>query len=326
MKKGCLIALAVIGVLLLLLALAGVVTYNAVDRWAGLRLAPEISHESYAGADSRIRLVVKPERFMNFIEDYMPEDVELPFPGLDLKTVIRQVLPREIALLARADVIASRLRFTLFVNERRGGPLIQTLVNEENLLGRAPQVRWTSTGLEMHGRGALVAEGDIPIPSAVEAELLEIWPTRSPEPPAAVRAVHLAELVIDNRNGDILALAAAAAQAAGESWESLRAEDMADMAVNIIESIYVARLTADLQDKDTVLVGLRIDMDEKSGPGLQFLLSGLALPWLTDTLRDDFGLALAGDMRWDEAESAIIGQYTVIGIHELVHEALDEAV
>lgn len=325
MKKGCLIVLCVFVALCLGLVIALAVGYRIANERYGISLAPAISHETYATGDTRIRLLVTPDLLAEYVADYLPEDADVPAAGLEFGTILSQILPREIALLARADVITNRLRITLFANERRGGPLIESMVNESNVFAQAPQINWTSNGLELHGRGVLFAEGDIPIPSAVEPELLEIWPTRSQEAPAAIRGGHLAELVIDNRNGDILALAAAVATASGENWERMRAQDMADMVVNIIESIYVVRLTADLRDRDTAVFSLRIDMEEASGPGLQFLISGMAAPWLRDMLKNEHNLILAGDLHWNETESAIIGTYTLSGIEAFVEELLEDA-
>ncbi|HDP35611.1 MAG TPA: hypothetical protein ENN29_10940 [Candidatus Hydrogenedentes bacterium] len=318
MKKGCLIVLVALVVLLCAAAISGLVAYRIANQRFGLSLAPEISHDEYATSETRIRLIIKPELLAPYLIDYIPDDVDLPTGGFEVQEVLHHILPREVALLGRADVVGRRMRLTLFINEKRGGPLIEQIVSDANPFEKIKQISWTSDRLELRGRGALVAEGYLPIPGEVEAELFEIWPTRSQQAPAAVQGNNQAELVVDNSNGDILALAAAVAVAAGESWDSVRKEQMADMAVSIIESIHVARLAANMTDKNTVDFDLKITADPKSGPGLQFLLAGLAMPWLTDKLRDDYDLTLKGDVKWDEAQSAVVGRYTLSGLEPLI--------
>ncbi len=324
MKKGCLILLGIVAVLLLGLVIAGFVGFRIANQRFGVSLAPEISHETYADADTRIRLVVKPELVTPYIEAYLPDDVEINTAGFKLADVMNHVVPREMAFLARSDVIGKKVRLTLFANERRGGPLLEMVVRESNVFASMPQVSWTTEGLELRGRGALLAEGDIPIPEAAESEILSLWPTRAQAPPATVRGGHMAELVVDNRNGDILAFASAAVTASGDDWEKLRAEGMADMVVNIIESIYLCRLTADMQDMDTIAFSLRIDMHEDEGPGLHSLLSFMVMPWLRGTLRNEHNLVLEGEIHWDEAEKAILGDYTITGLEAFIRKTLEE--
>ncbi len=325
MKKGCLILLGIVAVLLLGLVIAGVVGFRVANQRFGVSLAPEITHDAYAGADTRIRLVVKPELVTPYIEAYLPDDVEINTAGFKLGDVINHVIPREIALLAQSDMVGKKVRLTLFANERRGGPLLEMVIRESNVFANISEVNWTTDGLELHGRGALLAEGDIAIPEAAEAEILSIWPTRAQAPPTPVSGGHLAELVIDNRNGDIFAFAAAAVTAAGDDWEKIRAEDMADKVVNIIESIYLCRMTADMQDKDTIALALRIDMHKDEGPLLHSLLSFLAMPWVDDHLKNEHNLVLDGQLQWDEEESAILGEYTISGIEVFMRKMLEES-
>ncbi|MGI6746297.1 MAG: hypothetical protein ACOX45_09240 [Acutalibacteraceae bacterium] len=160
----------------------------------------------------------------------------------------------------------------------------------------------------------------------MESELFERWPTRVRETPAAVQGGHLLELVIDNRNGDILALAAAGVSASGQDWATFRKSQEAEMAMGVIQAIEVARITADLVDPDSAAFDLRIEADEKGGPGLQFLLSGLAIPFATDYLKNEMGLALTGDLKWNAAEKAITGRYTLSGLKAVLRPATRQKV
>ena len=167
-----------------------------------------------------------------------------------------------------------------------------------------------------------MAEGDLSIPAGVDQELVKLWPTRSQQPPAAIQGNNQIELVIDNRNGDILALAAAAASASGKTWEEVRREQAANMAIGVIESIDVARIGANMTSKDTAEINLNIDADPETGPGLQFLIASVALPKLKDILKEDYNLILEGDAIWDDTKKAVIGNFTLTGLEAFINERM----
>jgi len=162
----------------------------------------------------------------------------------------------------------------------------------------------------------------MPIPDSVEEELNKLWPVTAKEPAATAEGTSQAELVIDNRNGDILALAAALIQAAGQDWDALKANQYGRTAIGIMESIHVGRLKADMMDNDTASIQLRIDSDAEKGPGLQFLLSGLALPYVRDYIKKNYALVLEGDLPWNAGENAIIGSFKLTGLEPFLQSRL----
>jgi hypothetical protein len=267
-------------------------------------------------------MVIKPELLTPYLVEYIPKDVEVNTHGFEMQEILSQVLPREVAVLARSDMAARKFRLTLFANEKRGGPFISTAVNQEDPFAKVAQVIWTTAGLELQGRGTLVAEGDVTIPAGVEQELVKLWPIRSQQPPAAIQGNNQVELVIDNRNGDILALAAAVAGASGKAWEEVRRDQAANMAIGVIESIDVARIAANMTTKDTAEINLNIDADPETGPGLQFLIASVALPQLKDLLKEDFNLILEGDALWDDTKKAVVGNFTLTGLEAFIKERM----
>lgn len=323
MKKGCIIVLVVLAVLFVLLAISGVVAFQVMDKKLGIRLAPAISHEVLAMNGSRIRMVIKPELLSPYLIEFMPKDVEIDTHGFELQRVLNEILPREIAILAHADMGAQCMHLTLFANEKRGGPFVTELINKKNPLEKMAQIVWAGLGFELRERGMVVAEGTLPIPGAVEAELLKIWPIRSQQAPATIQGNNQVELVIDNMNGDILALTAAVATASGKSWENLRKEQVAEMAIGVIQSIGVARVAANMVDKDTAEINLNITADANSGAGLQFLISGIGLPELKVLLKEEYGLILTGDSKWDETANAVVGNYTLTGLEAFIREQVE---
>jgi hypothetical protein len=110
-RKGRVIASCVIAALILGVATALWATYRIAEQRYGLSLAPEISHEQYADNECRVRLVVRPELLLPYLEHYMPEEGEAPMIGPSTSELFRRLLPREIALLARSD--QRQLKFTL---------------------------------------------------------------------------------------------------------------------------------------------------------------------------------------------------------------------
>ena len=159
MKKGCLIILAVLVVLLVLLAIGAFVAYRVGDARLGLSQSPVISHEEAVKGDTRIRFVLSPEKLAPFIAAYMPPNIEQAVGRyMKIEDILNTVLPREVALLARSDVMGKKLGVTLFANEKYLGRLIQERINGSEFFSNLPQLNWTTDGFELPERGFLVAE------------------------------------------------------------------------------------------------------------------------------------------------------------------------
>ena len=172
-RKGRVIALCVITVLILGVATALWATCHVAEQRYGLSPAPEISHEQFADNACRVRLVIRPELLLPYLDHYLPEEGEAPMIGPPTSELFRRLLPREIALLVRSDLPSDKIYLTLFANEQYGGPYMQTQINNANVLASVPGVQWTSKGLELRERGALVAEGALALPESLEPLALQ---------------------------------------------------------------------------------------------------------------------------------------------------------
>lgn len=323
MKKGCLIVIIVLAVLLALLAAGVFVAYRIGDQRMGLSQAPVISHEQAVKGDTRIRFVISPEKLAPFIAAYLPPKMqEAVARFMNAEDALSMVLPREIALLARSDILGKNMGLTLFANEKYLGRMIQERVNGSEFFSNIPQINWTTNGFELPERGFLYAEGNLPFPDSVEEDLNKLWPVAAKEPAAAAEGTSQAELVIDNRNGDILAVAGALVQASGQDWNLLKENQYGRTAIGIMESIHIGRLKADMMDMDTAAIQLRIDSDAEKGPGLQFLLSGLALPYLREHIKKNYALVLEGELPWNAGENAIIGSFKLTGLKPFLQSRL----
>ncbi len=318
MKKGCMIALIVLAALLIIIIGGAFVSYKIGDQKYGLSLAPAISHERAMKGDTRIRLALYPDRVASFLPAYMPSNIKIPTGLLEMDDVLRSALPREVAVLLNTDIQNKKLLLTLFANEKFFGRLMKDAANGSEFFTSVRQVHWLTDGFELPERGFLYAEGDMPIPDTVEEELYKLWPTAAKEPAAPIEGKSHAELVIDNRNGDIMTVAAALVQASGQNWDTLVETQYGATAIGIMESIRVGRLKANLMDTDTAAMDLRIDSDAERGPGLQFLLSGMALPYLRDFIKKQYNLILEGDLSWNADENAILGTFKLTGLEAFI--------
>lgn len=329
-----------LGVILILL-----IKNHIEEQRYGLSLAPEVSHMLFADNESRIRLVINPDLLLEHIEHYLPEDLEIPGTGASNSERLSQLLPREIAMLARSDLPADKIYLTLFANERRGGPRIQAWINSSNIFARTPKVNWTSDGLELRGRGTLVAEGVLTFPASLKETQLRLRPTHVQDQPTAIKGGHLAELAVDNINGDILSLVSVVADLSGEDWLNIMwcllppysfiwpggigapSAEQAAMVSNIVDHIDAICVTADLKDENTIALSLHIDMpNTEARDGTINLLSQITFPVIGGLIQKNFNLVLDGSMQEDEAENSIVGNYTLSGIQGYFKDMLKEGI
>ncbi|NLN92131.1 MAG: hypothetical protein GX130_02330 [Candidatus Hydrogenedens sp.] len=322
MKKVLLVILIVLGVLLIAIIAGGAIAWNKFDGELGLSASPVLQHQTVCDPGARLRLIANPLLLVPYLVDYLPEKLDLPLNADQIKTLLPHVLPRELAVLIKTDMNTHKAQLTVFANEQRLGRLFAKELNGQNLLAKVKQINWTSDGFELPERGNLFVQGTLAIPEAVEEELFELWPVQSKAAPAAIEGNHHLELVLDNNNGDLLALIAAGVSSGGQDWEAFRKSQEAEMAMGVVQTIQTARLAADLNDPNTATFILRIEADETGGPGLQFLLSGLALPWVTQYLKNEMDLTLSGDLQWNEAEKAILGSYTLTGLEAVIRQKM----
>lgn len=314
------------------------------DQRYGLSLAPEVSHTRFADNESRVRLVINPDLLLEYIERYLPQGLEVPGSGQSNSERLSQLLPREIAMLARSDLPADKIYLTLFANERRGGPRIQVWINSSNVFARTPKVNWTSNGLELRGRGILVAEGVLTLPASLKETKQRLWPTHVQDQPTGIKGGHLVELAVDNINGDILSLVSVVADLSGEDWINIMwyllppfnlypasllppSAEHAALVSNIIGAIDAIRVTADLKDENTLALSIRINVpNSEDRDGTIGLLSGLGIPVISGLIKKHFNLVLDGSILEDKAENSIVGNYILSGIQGYFKNAFEEGI
>jgi hypothetical protein len=322
-KKGCLTIAGL--VVLLVVGGGGFIAYRAAQDF-GLTEAPLVSHDVLAAPETRVRLRYEPGLMQAFIASLIPPD--LPIPAglpLDPGTQLAQILPHEIALLAGSNHATGLMEFTLFVNERRGGPFIAQLSQESGVLAGVPHIRWSSNGLELRERGILAASGTLPLADGIEARILENWSHTPPPDTVKIQGGHQLELTIDNRNGEILALMATLMELNGVNWQAIFADPQFKMAMDVIVGLLHGRATADLVDPDTIALNLNILTTPETGGALPFIAGAFIQPQLEQFLSGQLGLTLTGTPRFDAASQRVIGEYRITGVKQLIDSRLRPA-
>jgi hypothetical protein len=318
LKKGCLIGVATVALLLLLV---GAVVLFGANRSLGLVEAPIVGHNTVASSSTRFRAVIEVDRLLDHILSAIPAGTELPsWVPMDIEELLPKILPREIAVVGGSDYDSGKIGLTLFINERRGGPRIQQYINESFALQKIELVQWAPEGILFPNRGILQADGEIAIPDGLEDVYLERWRHDMPGSPFPVKGGHLFELALDNRNGEVLTLMGAITEANGGDWQRLFSDPQVKGFLDLLVYINHGRITADLLNKDTLQFDLRIDAESEISMGLEFFT--FALPQIKQTVAQRYGLVLEGDAKWHEDEEALIGSFKLKGIEKKLQQYL----
>jgi len=295
---------------------AAVAGYQLNTRYGWLA-SSAVFHETMATTDTRIRLAVDTLRLGKELAPYFPEDVALPdWLPWDLPALLPRVLPREVAVLGGADFREGAYNITLFVNEQRGGPALPTFINTQTKFKRSiPGVIWEEPGFTLEDRGKLSAKGHLPLPPDLEATIRETWPADPPAEPLILQGGHLAELVIDNRNGDILTLIGALAPLWNTSFEQLRQNSMVEARIELVTGITDVRAALDFASADSLVLQIRAAAEEQAGKQLEFMIPA-ALMMLGNTMQQRYGVTLESDTIWDMSEEVLKIDITINGVEQ----------
>ena len=326
MKKGCLAVLAVLAVIVLGGGVFAAYEYNHYKGQFGLDEAPAISYAQYASPETRVRAVLNPEKLTGFIQDHIPPEVAGMLPSwspVGADSIVAFFMPREVALTAGSDYRGGKVGLELFVNERRGGPVIVEQLAQQNPLANIPAIQWDPNFVTLAERGALTLKGAVPIPEGLEDRILQTWDHDPGGAPIEPASGHLLALCVDNRNGEILTLAGSIIQALGENWEKIFQEQAAQVALTVIETISYINGEADLKGNDELGATLRI-FTKDDQEGLASMLTYMGLPTLQQKA-GELGLTLDGNFVWDKAQSAIVGTFTLTGFEPIINAKIREA-
>lgn len=116
-----------------------------------------------------------------------------------------RVLPREAAFFCQTDPIDATADLTLFVNERRFGPALASLLNRIPDWHATAFVRWANAGFAWEKPGLIRRRGALPIPEDL-AQILQHYRRVDTELPAeSAREAAFFEMRLDNRDGGAVA-------------------------------------------------------------------------------------------------------------------------
>lgn len=329
MKKGCLIGIAILAMMLVIVAISLVVIFYAVDRRAGLSEAPAIPWTDYVTVSKETAVQVE-VKVPFLIRSLRPALEKVPFPkwvslyGTASPAVtIENVLPYTLfaALNIRPDLTNGNL--TVFVNERRFGKVMAEMLTYDFLSRTIPQVKWNTEGAILHQRGALTLDGTIPIPADVEPIIQEKWPAGGITGPLSLDREPMISACVDNRAGQLVAIAGMILTAQDQDFKALAESGYGTMVMGLLPEIHTIHFAASLTDADTAKVTLRAETTP-NGQSLFLLLSGF-WPMVPQNAQTKWGLTVEGEPAWDAAQHAIVADLKVTGIENLVVSRLTAA-
>ena len=295
---------------------AGIAFYNANNNY-GLLTARVIGHDFVATPETRLRIAVNTIQLGNDLYPYLPENLPIPsWIPWDLPTLIPTVFPREIAVLGGSDYRDSAFNLTVFINEQKGGPMLPQYLNKQmRVLQSIPAVEWEGEGFQLEERGLLAAEGHIPLPLGLEDIILETWSLDAPEALLTLNGGHMAEGVIDNRNGEIMTLIGGLAPIWDRSLESLQDDPNLQLLFTMLPNIRDIRMAADFTNLDTILIQTHINVDESVGGQLEFFLP-MGIMGIAPRVKAQYGIAMTQESIWNRDEEIFECNVTLTGVEE----------
>jgi hypothetical protein len=171
-----------------------------------------------------------------------------------------------VGLVATPDYVLGELKLSLFVNNRRLGPVILNKVNHAKL--PAPLDEWFKDNMTEKQPGLLQRDGTAGMDKVFLASIKKIWTTPAPTDSLKIEGGHTAELILDNRDGSMLAIASAIASAKGIDF----ANTMGEGRIGVAKDIVSVRVQADIQPDDSLHLLLTIECTPGSENGMAKVL------------------------------------------------------
>jgi len=196
MRKRLRRGVFVVGLLAVLVGLGMGLHFHA------LISSPESSYKLVAKELDVARAVIRPDMWSPFLVPLISAGLGAPQWALDA------VLPWEVALLASPQVDGRGLSITVFMNERRLGPLVTREATAERMQEWCPSVCWAS-GFAPLEEGVLLAEGTLALRKRENQALVQHWPAPLASPSQVeITGGHGLEIALDNRSGGAYAVLA----------------------------------------------------------------------------------------------------------------------
>jgi hypothetical protein len=238
------IALVILAVIVVALAVAAVV----IDTKYGVLFgSPRVRFDSLVKPETRAQLVVNVPLAKAIIKKQLLKGVNIP------DSLLPYGLPYEAGLVMNMDYILGDMNLSLFVNDRRFGPIIKDKIDQFTL--PKPLDQWFPNKMTWKQRGLLLREGVARMDRTLLANLKAEWKGPAPTEPLHAEGTHLLELVVDNRDGSAVAIAGTVAATQGYDV----AEIFNPGRMGIVANIASMRLQADLTPENTLKVRLIVE-------------------------------------------------------------------
>ena len=306
MKRGCMVGVIVLAVVLIAL----LVTALVMDRRYELLFASgRIPHEQLASPDMGLRVSIQPTQ----AGDYLYNIVKRKQPNVPQWALLR-ILPYEAAFMLepKGDSIQS----TFYVNAQRLGPQVASYIREANLASQLSFVQWESPVPEARERGVLVMHGTLAANTTALDYARLTWREFTPSSSLPLEGNHFVEAVLDNRAGSGFITLASVLAANGVPDDQLGPESLL---ATLAQTLTEARVTADIVDGNEVDLTVRlVYRDEglqEQATTIKFVYD-MAFGRISQYLTDTFGAELDGAAGWDG--STLLGRYRLKDMDRLL--------
>ena len=266
--------------------------------------APRVSWATVIKPETRVQIVLNPLLGREVIARVLNKTVGAP------PWVARPALPYQVAALGDADFLLGDMKMTLFINEKRLGPVIRDKMNGFAL--PFPWNQWFIDKMASRGRGALVREGAGPMDSALLRWIASEWKTATPGDPLRADGNHLIEAVLDNRDGGAAAILGSLAAARGIHVADRPGNDFLKM---LVTGVRTARLQVDLTPDNALTVHLAMECAPPAGQ----LIAGAIESGYADKIRPVMtmvGVPATG--KCVSRDNVVEGDYAITDLNRLL--------
>jgi len=294
-------------IVVLCLIAALVVAALVVDNKFGVIWgSPRVSHDTLVKPETRAVLSLDVPRAKDFIKRQFLKGINVP------DSVIPYALPYEAGVIISPDYVLGELKLTLFVNDRRLAPVILEKANGFKL--PSPLDQWFPEKMIEKRSGLLERDGEAKMDKLFLAKLRTLWSKPAPTDTLKIEGGHTAELVLDNRDGSLLAMASAVAASRGFDLSNVLTEGR----MGVFTNIGSIRLQGDILPDDSVKILLTIECTPESDEAMAKVL-GMGLEMGFNQLQmmaKMKGLSIAGKAIVEGKK--VKGEYTLANVMSLI--------
>lgn len=329
--RNTLLRAIAIGFVVLVVAVAGAAFYgyHTFDQSYGISEAPAFGYEELLDPTVRGALVIEPAKALDFVKGLLPAG-QTAIPSWlpwDAGQLLEIGTFREAALLIGSDRAAGRVNLQVFLNERIGGPLIAREGSKQAFFKQMGPLTWNEPALELPKRGLLTGGAHLPLSESVKTAVEQYFQPVDGPVELPIKRDHLAEVYLDNTDGELLRIAGAALESRGGSLEPVLGDENIR---KIVTGIGTLRIAADITGPDQVTVQLAItptaNSTEDTQKAFPFVLNFLAMPQIKKMAKDQ---GLNADWTPNKkaalVDGVVVGEVTITGFRERLQTSINQA-